>query len=66
MKIYIAAIQEELKTGEVKSLKWIPGSLQLANIMTKQGAASFTLLEVLQSGKMTDQIVKIAMEKLNG
>ena len=53
----VAAIQELLKLPDINRNQWIPGHLQLANVMTKQGAYGFHLLSVLQSGKMLNEII---------
>ena len=47
----VAAIQELLKLHYINRIQWIPGHLQLANVMTKKGVSGFHLLSVLQSGK---------------
>ena len=52
LRIDISAIQESLKKDEVRSVKWCPGELQLANCLTKRGAKSNELLQVLVSGQL--------------
>ena len=49
--------EESLKLHDINKIQWIPGHLQLANVMTKQGASGFHLLKVLQSGNMLSEIV---------
>ena len=56
LRVDIAAIQESLKFHDITDIHWIPGHLQLANVMTKQGASGFQLLKVLQSGTMLTDI----------
>ena len=56
LRVDIAAIQESLKFHDITDIHWIPGHLQLANVMTKQGASGFQLLKVLQSGAMLTDI----------
>ena len=56
LRVEVAAIQELLKLNNINKIEWIPGHLQLANSMTKQGASGYDLLKVLQSGKMYSQI----------
>ena len=56
LRVDVAAIQELLKLNNINKIEWIPGHLQLANSMTKQGASGYDLLKVLQSGKMYSQI----------
>lgn len=57
LRVDVAAIQELLKLHDINRIQWIPGHLQLANVMTKQGASGFHLLSVLQSGKMLNEII---------
>ena len=57
LRVDVAAIQESLKLHDINKIQWIPGHLQLANVMTKQGASGFHLLKVLQSGNMLSEIV---------
>ena len=52
----VAAIKESLQLHDVNKIQWIPGHLQLANPMTKQGASGFNLLKVLQSGQMLNEL----------
>ena len=56
LRIDIAAIKESLQLQDVNRIKWVPGHLQLANSMTKQGASGFSLLKVLQSGQMLQEL----------
>ena len=56
LRVDVAAIQESLKLQDINLIQWIPGQLQLANVMTKQGASGFLLLKVLQSGNMLADI----------
>ena len=51
LRVDVAAIQELLKLHDIYRIQWIPGHLQLANVMTKQGVSRFHLLSVLQPGK---------------
>ena len=62
LQVDIAAIQESLKIQDVNRIQWVPGHLQLANAMTKQGASAsgFNLLRVLQSGKMLNEITDLS------
>ena len=56
LRVDVVAIQESLKLQDINLIQWIPGQLQLANVMTKQGASGFLLLKVLQSGNMLADI----------
>ena len=51
LRVDSAAINESIKIQDVNRIQWVPGHLQLANAMTKQGTPGFNLLRVLQSGK---------------
>ena len=51
LHITIGALKETLQS-EVHSVSLIPGTEQLANVMTKRGASGATLLAVFQNGKM--------------
>ncbi|CAC5390512.1 unnamed protein product [Mytilus coruscus] len=57
LRIDIAAIAESLASKEVNNIKWCPGDKQLANCMTKFGASSYELLQVIQTGKMLKDFV---------
>ena len=52
LRIDISAIKESVMKSEVRSIRWCPGSLQLANCLTKRGAQSHQLLQILHSGKL--------------
>ena len=51
LRIDIGAIKEVLGR-EVKQIRWIHGSSQLANCLTKRGASGTTLIKVLQDGQL--------------
>jgi hypothetical protein len=57
LRIDIAAIAESLASKEVDNIKWCPGDKQLANCMTKFGASSYELLQVIQTEKMLKDFV---------
>ena len=48
----ISSIQELLQTCEIKSVKWVPGKKQLCDVLTKTGANSLKLLQVIQHGQL--------------
>ena len=52
LNIDISAIKQPLQSTEIHSIRWCPGSLQLANSLTKRGAQSHILLDTLQSGPL--------------
>ena len=56
LRVDVAAIQELLKLHDINRIQWIPGPLQLANAITKQGVSGFHLLSFLQSGKMLNEL----------
>ena len=47
----VAGIKQMMREGEVNKVTWCPGKKQLADCMTKRGAASWDLMEVFQTGK---------------
>ena len=47
----IGAIKEMVDRKEVSSIKWVPGSKQLADVLTKKGVNGAKLLETLQEGR---------------
>jgi len=49
----IGAIKQMLERGEVKTVQWIPGSEQLADVLTKRGVNGHELLSVIQQGKFS-------------
>lgn len=49
----IGAIKQMLHQGEVKSLSWVPGDSQLADVLTKSSANGTKLLNVLQKGDLS-------------
>ena len=52
LNIDISAIKQPLQSTEIHSIRWCPGSLQLANSLTKRGAQSHILLDILQFGRL--------------
>ena len=52
LQIDIIAVKESVASGDVRCIKWCPGSVQLANCMTKKEAHSHLWLKVIQSGCM--------------
>ena len=51
-RIDIAAIQQMLSTNRVSQVLWCPTQKQLANVLTKRGASSKLILDVLASGRL--------------
>ena len=56
LRVDIAAIKESLQIHDVNRIQWVPGQLQFANTLTKQGASRVNLLKVIQSGKMLNEL----------
>ena len=48
----IGVIKETVKTKIVKSVSWCPGSIQIANPLTRRGAQSNLLKTIMKSGKI--------------
>ncbi|KAL5255719.1 hypothetical protein ACHWQZ_G011069 [Mnemiopsis leidyi] len=46
----IALLQENLKTGEISELRWVPTSKMLADCLTKKGVSCADLTEILETG----------------
>lgn len=49
----ISAIKEMLSGNEVTSIKWVPGKLHLADVLTKRGVNDASLLQVVQCKSTT-------------
>ena len=53
LRIDISALKEYISgEGDVRTIKWCPGSVQLANCMTKRGAQADQLMNVIKTGSM--------------
>ena len=52
LRIDIASVKEFISKGEVDSVKWCAGSLQLADCMTKRGVKVDNLMAILRTGKL--------------
>ena len=50
LRIDISSLKEFIVNEELSAVRWCPGSLQLANGMTKKGAKVDDMLNILQSG----------------
>ena len=51
LRVEMSAIRETKERGEI-DIRWINGSGQLADVLTKKGASPYSLLRVLGDGKM--------------
>ena len=47
LKVDICTLRDMLKNKEITEIKWVPSKWQLADVLTKSGASSSKLLEVL-------------------
>ena len=54
----ISAVKEMIETGVVKSITWVPGHQQLADVLTKRGVNGMKLLQVLHSGKIENELLQ--------
>ena len=52
LRAEIAGVKESIEEGLIEEVKWVPGASMLADILTKQGVKSESLMSVLQQGKM--------------
>ena len=52
LRIDVAALKEYVSTGDVNSVRWCPGSVQLADGMTKKGAKVSNLMNILRTGRL--------------
>jgi hypothetical protein len=53
----IAGVKESIEEGLIEEVKWVPGASMLADILTKQGVKSESLMSVLQEGKMGNNLM---------
>ena len=56
LRIEVAALRESIENEEL-SLNWIDSKYQLANCLTKAGASSKTLCEVITTGRCSKEII---------
>jgi len=52
LRIDIGSIKQLVNTNKIASISWCPGSIQLANPLTKKGAQSSLLRTIILTGKM--------------
>jgi transposase InsO family protein len=55
LRIDISAIKQLLDNGDVKTIRWCPGASQLADCMTKKGSSGFQLLQIFQTGILSEE-----------
>ena len=49
----IGALKEMIDSGDISGIKWVPGNLQLADILTKQGVNDSEILKICLEGSYT-------------
>ena len=52
LRLDLASIRQMIETGEVHSVKWCSGDVQLANSLTKRSASPYLLQKTLQTGML--------------
>ena len=57
LRAEIAGIKESIERGLLEEVKWVPGVSMLADILTKQGVKSDSLMSVLQQGQMGNNLI---------
>ena len=57
LRAEIAGVKESIEEGLIEEVKWVPGASMLADILTKQGVKSESLMSVLQEGKMGNNLM---------
>ena len=50
LRLDISAIKQYMQSGEVQNIRWCPGKLQIADVMTKKGVSNLNILQILQNG----------------
>lgn len=55
----IAVIKEMIETERVKEIRWVKGEHMLADQLTKRGVNKIPLMEVLESGKMRVETLRL-------
>ena len=53
MRVVISSIQQNIKNGIIKSVTHVSSKQQLADIFTKKGVSSHSLLSVIEDGSLT-------------
>ena len=48
----IAKLKESIDNGELKEFMHVTGKKMIADVLTKQGAAGFRLMNILRTGKL--------------
>ena len=54
----IGMIKQWLTTKEIAKLVWVPGDLQLADVLTKKGVNPRNIITVLQTGKIGPEYIR--------
>ena len=50
LRIEIGELKELIHDKQVNEISWVPGSAQVADTLTKQGASGLMLLDIIQKG----------------
>ena len=59
LRAEIAVIKDLQTEGIISEVKWIRGQFMLADIMTKKGVNSLPLMSVMQSGKLSPEMMEV-------
>ena len=55
----IAVIKQMIETGKVKEIRWVKGEDMLADQLTKRGVNKLPLMEVLQTGRLNSETLRL-------
>ena len=55
----IAMIKDMVEEGKVQEIKWIEGKSMLADILTKRNVNKIPILEVLETGRIAEDMLKL-------
>ena len=53
LRLDIAAFKQVISQGLIRQVNWCPAENQLADVLTKRGANPSSLLDVIQSGRLS-------------
>ena len=62
LRAEIAGVKESIEENIIEEVRWVPGVHMLADILTKQGVKSDSLMSVLQEGKMGTNLVNAGVQ----
>jgi len=52
LQIELSALRDVITKGEITEFRWLNGTHQVANLLTKNGASSDKLLDILKNRRM--------------